>query len=126
MSINFNSIPTTLRIPFVAVEVDSSQAQQGPSILVYNAIMIGQKIAAGTGAANSLVQVTSEEDVIALAGRGSQLHQLWFGVLADDGAGVAAQGTITITGPATAAGTIALYVGGERLTIGVNKGDTRP
>lgn len=135
--ISFNQIPTNIRIPFVALEVDASQSQQGPSVLVFNSVMIGQKTAAGTGTAGQLYQVTSVEEVITLAGRGSHLHQgamgwfannnsspLWIGILADDGAGVAAQGTLTFTGPATAAGTIALYLGGERLTVGVNAADT--
>lgn len=136
MPISFNSIPSTLRVPFVAVEVDASRAQQGPALLSYKAILIGQKLAAGTAAADSLVRVTSVEQAIVAGGRGSMLHrdalgwfasnrstELWLGVLADNGAGVAATGTIVVGGPATAAGTIALYLGGERITVGVNSGD---
>ncbi len=137
MPISFNSVSPTLRVPFVAVEFDASKAQQGPAILAYKAIIIGQKLAGGSAAANSLVKVTSVDQVIALAGRGSMLHrqalawfavnkstEAWIGVLADDAGGVAATGTIVITGPATAAGTIVLYLGGERITVGVNSGDT--
>lgn len=131
----FNSIPSTIREPFVAVEFDSSRAQQGPAILAYRALLIGQKLAAGTGAANSLVRVTNVDQAILLGGRGSILHrqalgwfaankstEVWLGILADDGAGVAATGTIVVAGPATADGTIALYLGGERITIGVASG----
>lgn len=137
MPISFNSISPTLRVPFTAIEFDGSKAQQGPAILAYKAIIIGQKLAAGTAAANSLVKVTSVDQVITQAGRGSMLHrqalawfaankstEVWLGVLADDAAGVAATGTITVTGPATAAGTIALYLGGERVTVGVANADT--
>lgn len=136
MSLSFNSISPTLRVPFVAVEFDASKAQQGPALLAYRALIIGQKLAAGSQAADTLVKVTSVDQVIALAGRGSMLHrqalawfasnkstEVWLGVLADDGAGVAATGTILVAGPATADGTIALYLGGERITIGVNSGD---
>src|SRR5262249_18026053 len=49
--------------------------------------------------------------------------ELWFGVLADNGAGVAAQGTITVTVTTSLTGTIALYLGGVRVTVGVNGGD---
>lgn len=135
--ISFNETPTALRVPFVAVEFDASQASQGPALLAYRTLLIGQKIAAGSAAANSLHRVTSPEQVSELAGRGSMLHRMaiayfasnritetWIGVLADDGAGVAATGTVTVTGPATEAGTIALYVGGERVTVGVADGDT--
>ena len=101
----FNQIPTTLRVPVVAAEFDSSQAQQGASILAYRGLIIGQKLAAGAAAANSLVLVTSEADVIAAAGRGSMLHcdymawrasnkstEVWLGVLADDGAAAVSRG----------------------------------
>ncbi|HEY0190803.1 MAG TPA: phage tail sheath C-terminal domain-containing protein, partial [Kofleriaceae bacterium] len=42
---------------------------------------------------------------------------------ADAAGGVAATGTIVVAGPATAAGTIALYLGAVRITVGVNSGD---
>lgn len=132
MAISFSSIPTTTRVPFVAAEFDSTRAQQGPALLAYRAVIIGQKLAAGTATADSLVRCTSVDQAITLGGRGSMLHrqalawfennrstELWLGVLADNGAGVAATGTIVVAGPATAAGTIALYLGGERITVGV-------
>lgn len=136
MSISFNQISSTLRVPLVAVEFDATRAQQGPALLAYKGLIIGQKLAAGTAAADTLHKVTSVDQVITLAGRGSALHrqalgwfaankstEVWIGVLADDGAGVAATGTIVVTGPATADGTIALYLGGERITVGVSSGD---
>lgn len=135
--VSFNSVPSNLRVPFVAVEFDATRAQQGPALLAYKALLVGQKLAAGTATANTLVRVTSVDQVIALAGRGSMLHrqalawfaankstEVWLGVLADDGGGTAATGTIVVSGPATATGTIALYLGGERVTIGVTSGDS--
>lgn len=132
----FNSVPSNIRIPWMGIEFDSSKAQQGPSLLSYKALIIGQKLAAGSQAANTIVKVTSVDQVIELAGRGSMLHrqalawfannkitEVWLGVLADDGAGVAATGTITVDSAATADGTIALYLGGERITVGVSAGD---
>jgi phage tail sheath gpL-like len=137
MTISFNEIPTNLRVPFVAVEFDASQAAQGPAILAYTGLIIGQKLAAGTQAADTLVKVSSVEEVITLAGRGSMLHRQaigWFasnritevyiGVLDDDGAAVDATGTVTFTGPATEAGTVVLYLGGVRITAAVADADT--
>jgi phage tail sheath gpL-like len=136
MTISFNQIPTSLLIPFTAIEFDSSKAQQGPALLSYKAIIIGQKLAAGTAVADTIQRVSSLDQVIALTGRGSMLHQqylywtainksteLWMGFLADNGAGVAAQGTIVVGGPAQAAGTIPLYLGGVLVPVGVNNGD---
>lgn len=133
----FNSIPTGLRVPFVAVEFDNSRAQQGPALLPYRVLLIGQKTAAGSAQADSLHRVTSADQVALLAGRGSILHRMalayfagnsftetWIGVLADAAAGVEATGTITVSGTATASGTISLYLGGMLVAVPVAKGNT--
>src|SRR5690606_14283898 len=44
--------------------------------------------------------------------------------LDDPEGGSAAEGTLVVTGPATAAGTVALYIAGRRLSIAVASGDT--
>lgn len=137
MAISFNQIPANVRVPFVFVEFDSSLAVQGLSGLPYRAILIGQKLPSGTMAANTFERITSADQARIKAGEGSMLHRMarsWFannsttelylGALADDQAGVKATGGIGFSGPATAAGTIALYLGGERVTIGVSSGDT--
>lgn len=137
MAISFDSISPTLRVPFVAAEFNASQASQGPALLAYRALIIGQKITAGTGTADTLYRVTNADQVLVLAGRGSMLHrqaiawfasnqstELWIGILDDDGSGVPATGTITVTGTATGAGTCAIYVGGTRYPITVAIGDT--
>lgn len=131
------TIPSGLLVPFVAVEIDNSNAQQGPALLAYRVLLIGQKTSAGTATANTLQRVTSADQAATYGGRGSQLHRMalayfannrftetWLGVLADDGAGVAATGTLTVTGPATANGTLSLYVGGTLLSVAVVSGDT--
>lgn len=130
--VSFNDVPSALRIPFTAVEFDSSKAQQGPALLAYSALIVGQKTGAGSADANSLHKVTSADQVATLAGRGSVLHRMakrwfdnnkstecWIGVLADNSATVFASGAITIAGPATEAGTIDLYIAGEHLQIAV-------
>lgn len=136
MTISFDNIPTTLRIPFAFAEFNSSRAQQGPSLLAYKAILIGQKLSTGTATADTVVRASNLDQAILLGGRGSMLHrqalawfasnrstELWLGVLADNGAGVAATGTIVFTAAATGAGTLALYLGGERVTVGIASGD---
>lgn len=137
MTISFNQVPSNLRLPFVTAEFDSSNAQQGPALLPYRALLIGQKTGAGTAAANSLHKVTNADQVATLAGRGSMLHRMalawfasnksteaWIGVLADASAAVFATGTLAFTGPATADGTIDLYVGGEHTSVAVSASDS--
>jgi len=136
MGISFQSLPTTLRTPFVGVEFNSSQAQQSPSLLQYQGLLIGQKLSTGSATADQVVQAISVDDAIGKTGRGSILHRMsigWFaknkstpvflGVLSDNGAGVAATGTIVVAGPATAGGTIALYLGGVLVSVGVSLND---
>lgn len=137
MTITFNSVPSALRVPFMAVEIDNSRAQQGPALLAYRVLLMGQKTASGSATADTLHRVTSADEVVPLAGRGSQLHRMalayftnnrftetYIGVLADNGSGVAATGTLTVTGPATADGTLSLYIGGNLVSVGVSSGDT--
>src|SRR5690242_14495109 len=113
------TIPSNLRVPLFAVEFDNSQANQGPAQLAYLAMLLGQKTNSGTGTADTVYDVTSADQVRVLAGRGSLAHRMaikWFkinkftktrvAILADNGAGTAATGTVAITGTATAAGTL--------------------
>jgi phage tail sheath gpL-like len=135
--VSFNQIPSNLRIPFVTAEFDSSRASQGVGTLAYRALIIGQKHGAGTAAANSLHRVTSADQVATLGGRGSMLHrqaiawfaankstELYIGVLADNSAGVIAEGSITLSGTATKAGTLTMYLGGQKVEVAVAVGDT--
>lgn len=121
----------------MAVEIDNSRAAQGPALLAYRGLIIGQKLPSGTAAANSLHDVTSAAQVQVLAGRGSMLHRqalAWFAankftavtiaVLDDPSAGVAASGSILASGTATADGTIYLYAGGDLVEVAVSSGDS--
>lgn len=134
---NFNSIPSTLRVPIVSVEVDASRAASGPGSLEYRALIVGQKLGYAPAAANSFHRVTSADQVATLAGRGSMLHrqalawfsinkstETWIGVLADNSAGVIAEATVTLAGTATKAGTISCYLGGNLVQVAVAVGDT--
>lgn len=133
--ISFNEVGAH-RVPFAYIEFDASKATQGPSILKYKQLVIGQKLSAGSASVNDPVLVTSEGDAIKKFGQGSMLHQMakalfanntnteaWFAALDDDGAAAAAGGSTTYTGTAAEAGTINLYVAGYRVKAGVASGD---
>ncbi len=133
----FNDVPTNLRVPFLAVEFDSSQAQAGAPLLAYTALLMGQMTSAGTATADVPVRVTSAAQVAELAGQGSMLHRMaiawflnnrftetWILPVDDNGAGVAAAGDVDFTGSASADGTVSLYVGGEPVEVAVTSGDT--
>lgn len=137
MAISFDSIPSNVRAPFVAAEFNSDNASPDNSLLNYRALLIGQKLPGASVGANTLALVTSADQVKSLCGRGSMLHrsaqawfaanksnEVWIGVLSDDASAVLATGSITVTGPAAAAGTIYLYFGARRVTVAVAVGDS--
>lgn len=136
MTIGFNSIPKSLRTPGSYTEFDNSNAVRGLAQMPYRALLIGQKLAAGTVATNVPTPVTNAAQVAALAGAGSQLDAMarkwfanndttetWLVALDDDAAAVAATSTITVTGTATAAGTLSLYIGGQLVRVAVALND---
>ena len=135
--ISFNQIPTNNRIPFTFVEFNNTNAVQGAGVLNYRGLIIGQKLAGGVAVAEVPLRISSEAQAVTQFGKGSMLHQmvkrwldnnktteLWVIPLADNGAGVAASGTITFTGPASGAGAINLYLGGKLISVPVAAADS--
>ncbi len=131
------AIPNNIRVPFFSVEFDSSRAFQGPALLEYQGLMMGQKITAGTKAELITYSITSADQAAEYFGNGSQLHRMaisWFAAnktvplivvpIDDAGAGVAATGTYAFSGTATAAGVISATIAGELITAAVASGDT--
>lgn len=137
MSISFDQIPIGILTPGQFIEFNASQAVSGPQVQPQRALVIGQKLVAGTAPAGAAVRVTSADQAVQLFGRGSMLAAMCAAFLAnnpvaemsafplaDNGAGVAATKTITITGPATAAGTLNILIAGRRIQAPVSAGDT--
>jgi phage tail sheath gpL-like len=135
MSISFNAIPNS-RVPFVFVEFDSSNAQQGSSLQSYNALLVGQRLSTGTKAAGTIDKITSASQARDYYGPGSMLASMCEKfflankftslsaiALDDDGGGVKATGTITIVGTASAAGTLHFSVAGRAYNTAVASGD---
>lgn len=120
-SITFKNYPMSNRVPGVFTEFDNSKANT--SLQQMRALIIGQMTAAGTEVAGTPSISGGVGDAQSKYGINSMLAQMvemyrlndtfgevWCLPLAD-GAGTAASGTITVTGAATAAGTIPLYIG---------------
>lgn len=137
MTISFNSIPTTIRTVGQHVEFDGSRATQSLNLQPQRILVIGQKLAAGPAPTTAAIRITSVDQAKQQFGQGSMLAQMikalraanettetWVFPLADLVAGATATGTVTVTGTATASGTIVLYIGGQRVTVGVTSGDT--
>lgn len=134
-TITFDEIPSDWRVPGTSIEIKPRYTNAGVLGYPAKALMIGQKLAAGTGAAATPYRITRREQATALFGLGSIAEQmahafldanatseLWVMALADAGGAVAATATQAITGTATASGTFALAIGPWRIPVTVAAG----
>lgn len=133
MTITFNEINTGTRIPGTRIEINSSKAVSGLGVLE-EAIIFGQLTSSGTATALSINSISSVEQSQALFGVGSQLADTIELFVANnpnipitavplDDAGTNASKTITVTGTATTAATLVVYIGGRKINVPVNIGD---
>lgn len=133
-NISFNTIPAGIRVPMFYAEMDASQA--GYFTQAKRTLMIGQMVTGSTAVAGTPYLVNTTDFAKTLFGTGSMLArmhkfarlqdplgEIWCIPLADDGAGVVATGTTTVAGTATAAGTIPLYIAGQKVGVAVALND---
>lgn len=136
-NIPFLTIPLDWRVPGAYIEIDHTKAVRGLPVMPHKMLVLGQRLSAGTVAAGVLTRVSRKEDGVYYFGRGSMLAQqveavmkvnpyteCWALALDDNGAGVIATKTITVTGTPTESGVLYLYVGGRRLTVAVTASQT--
>ena len=137
MTMSFDNIPTTIRVPWTYIEFNNENAVQGSQKQPYKVLVLGQKLAAGSAEKEKLALITSADQAKTLFGAGSLLHKMsetyfknnqltttYFMPLEDLEAGVAATGAILVTASSPQAGTINLYIGGEKISVGVSTTDT--
>ena len=121
-------IPQNLKQPLFYLVVDGSQA--GLNTQDEPALLTGQMFSTGIAAKNVPIAVGSASNAAALFGYGSMLHRMavvfftiapnhivYMMAVADPAAGVAAQGSISVTSTAATAGTISLYIAGQSVPI---------
>lgn len=136
------NVPISLRKPGVYTEFAFVDNVGGLASLQKRVVVVAEMSAAGTAIPNLPVQVFSSADGDAKCGAGSfaalgvraaiataQLKggaspQFWICPVAEASGGVKAVQTITLTGPATQAGTLILTIAGRVINVGVNSGDS--
>lgn len=135
--ISFNEVPNNLLTPFFATEFDNSKAQQGLLQEGWKVLLIGNMLSSGTADPELLKRISSASQASKFFGKGSILADMargffennlstecWAIGLEDAGSAVQASGSFAMSGTATEAGSIAFYIGGERIEIGVDSGDS--
>ncbi|MGS0648028.1 phage tail sheath subtilisin-like domain-containing protein [Komagataeibacter melomenusus] len=133
-SITVPGYPTNNRVPGFYFALDNSKANTasyGRRVLIVAQTTTGAALAgtarlsAGITDAQGLYGVGSQAAImVAQYFATDPLGEVWVLPLADDAASVAAKGTVTITGPASASGTLCLYVGDQLIPTLVTAGDT--
>jgi phage tail sheath gpL-like len=132
-TIPFRNIPSTLRLPGAFFELDNSQANTAQAN--QRALIIGQITAAGVAVPNMPIISGGIGDANLQGGTNSQLAnmlaayrlndsfgEVWYLPLADAAGAVAATGSILFSAAPTAAGSLALYIAGQVVTIPVTAG----
>jgi phage tail sheath gpL-like len=135
MGISFNSIPINLRAPGAYIEIDNTRAVQGLPGMPSRILVLGQMLPAGTATPLEPIDILTDDQAAGLFGRGSMLHRMCGTLRAnntitrttvipmeDDPAAQAATGALAISGPATASGTLVIWIAGQRVRVGVAAG----
>ncbi len=123
MTILFEQIPSTLKDPGNYTETNANRAGSSVPELPRRLLLVGQRLSSGATASGTPFRIFSAADAELAAGVGSMLAEMahvakaknrfvemWGIGLSDNGSGVPATCTITVTGTVTAAGTMAVYV----------------
>ncbi len=136
-SISFNQIPVNLLTPGQYVEFDNSKAIGGLVNIPQRILMIAPKLAAGTATADVPFQLDNLANATLKLGNGSigaamvasllkvtDTIETWLVPVADSGGGVAATGSVVVAGTPSEAGTVCLYITGQRLQVAISTSDT--
>ncbi|MBA1445880.1 MAG: phage tail sheath subtilisin-like domain-containing protein [Chromatiales bacterium] len=136
MTVSFNDIPSTIRVPLVYVEFDNARAVQGTPGIEHKMLVIGQKHSSGLADAGVPIRITSVSQAEEAFGRTSMLAEMFttlkaanryiesWAIPLADASGLQAAGKITITGNATDTGTLAVYIAGHQVLLGVTAGNS--
>jgi phage tail sheath gpL-like len=134
-AIQFPYYQSSNRVPGTYVDFDSSNANT--ATFNQRSLLIGQMLPSGNTVANIPVIISSVVDAQAKCGMGSMLYdmavnyrnadsfgELWILPLLDNPAGTPGVATVTITGAATASGTLNLYIEDTAVQTAVAVSDT--
>lgn len=138
MSVSVSSVPSTTRKPGVYLEINTAAAKAGLPSTPVRALVLGVMIAAGTADALELVQVFDKSTAKTYFGAGSPLaimieefleqnpyiSELWVCPQAEEAAGVAAVGTLSMAVASLTAGTLTVWIGRRSVRVGIAATDT--
>jgi phage tail sheath gpL-like len=135
-----NSISPTTRTPGGTVEFNVTDGARGLVALARRVALVGAKITAGVGVNGTVYQIFVDGDGDRYFGKGSELALMCRAALAAarkaqaspeiyaislaEASGVKSTKTLTVTGPATSAGTLAMRIAGRPIFVPIASGDS--
>lgn len=135
-NISFDQIPSSLRKPGKYLEFNTKLAVRTLPANTQRVIMVAQQLPS-CSAPLQAVQIYSDEEAAALCGRGSQAHLMARAAITanpyldltllpidDAGAGIAARGSLALSGTATGRGVLSVSVGHAAVSVAVAGGDS--
>ena len=135
--IDFDEVGYDIYKPGAYLEIRPRYDGKGLAEWPTRVLIVGPKLASGSGVALTKYRITRPEDGIALCGAGSAgaamvdafkranaASDVYLVPVADEGVATAATGSVTVTGAATAGGVLALYVDDNRVPVTVTAGMT--
>jgi phage tail sheath gpL-like len=135
--IQFDSIPASIRKPGKYIEFNTKLAVRTLPANLQRLLIVAQRLAAGSVAEKVPTRVYSDAEAAEYFGAGSIAHlmvraaitanaylDLTVCALDDAAAGVAAAGSVKVSGPAIGPGSLKLYVGNRLVEVGIESGDT--
>lgn len=130
-------IPTDNKVPGAYLKVTLGVGRRSAGAAPISLLLVGNMLSAGTAIANTVYPLFSPDDARTLFGAGSELFLMaraafdanpgvtLFAIAVPESAGDQADGTVTLTsGPATATGTMEIWVAGRRVVASIAIGDT--
>jgi len=134
-----NLLSVNFLVPFTAHKFDASKAIRGLVGMPRNLLLIGQANPPAGVNTSKRMRISTESEAVGTLGEGSMLLAMWRAakanavvglpidviVLADDATAVAATGKLALTaGVGHGAGEVMVYIGGERIRVGMTVADT--
>lgn len=132
-------LPSSDRLPGGYLQIRFAQGPASAALQGRQAVIVMPQTASGTATAGTLYDINNEQDIITRAGVGSPAHRAarlflkankftklsYLGMDATAaGSPVAAAGTIVLVNAATGAGTLVVWIAGERIDVRVDSGDS--
>ncbi|GJD58358.1 phage tail sheath C-terminal domain-containing protein [Methylobacterium dankookense] len=133
--VDVSPIPSSWKLPGTSITVDPSQA--GTPTNPKFALLVGHPLASAPAPRDVVTAIGTQADANAYFGAGSMLARqfaAFFAInrssplfalpVAEPSSGVAATGTLTVSAAPTVAGTLSLYIAGQKVAIAIASADT--